>query len=367
MSQTVAQFTAEEIDFLAVGVLSPKIIDKGEVTPLDQIDSPTYNYLMRKSKKSAGNPLLGGFRFMVKGNRGQKITWWDGADILPFESHQTVSKMDFFTGKGHLGNELLYSIIEQTGVKLDYRRGITEGGHEKRDVQSIVNLIEETSDDIRYNWIQELRKHVWLDNVAQQKCFGGVDALFPVTSNSTGVIGGRSRSDVNFRHQLITGVTPDTVQLSFHQMIRKCTRRAHGTKIDWVACGDYFYDILVSLFTGNSTTAGKIDYRVARDDALAYGEKYNIGIPQEAFMYQNVMIVCEPVFEELDNENSFATPFGHRCYFFNSKHMGLIPVMEDMVVPHGMPYNQRLQRTSYHGEMTMWSNLPGSQGVMTAA
>jgi hypothetical protein len=38
-----------------------------------------------------------------------------------------------------------------------------------------------------------------------------------------------------------------------------------------------------------------------------------------------------------------------------------------MAVPHQMPYNQRLMRTSIHGEWTVWCDMPRSQGVMFIA
>lgn len=361
--------TQEEIDFLSVATLAPRIADDGTVSPLDRYDSPSYNYLMAKdrSRKKLGTPIQGGFRFNVKSNRGQKITWWDGADLLPFQTKQTVSKMDYYVGKGHLGDELLYDLIERTGIRVDYSKGIREGASKRSDIMTVVNVIEENADDIRYNWTSEFRKHIWRDNVAQTKCFTGLDGLFPVSSNSTGTIGTRARSSPLFRHQLITGVTVDTLMLSFFQMIRKCNRKAGGSKIDYIVCGDTFYDTLCTLFSGTSTVGGKFDWGRAREWAAKMGEKYNVGLPQDCFAYDDILIVCDPVFEELDNDDAPATTWGKRCYFLNTEHVGVVPVMQDVVVPHGMPYNQRLQRTSYHGEATVWCNLPQSQGVMVLA
>lgn len=363
MALTDAALTTEEIDFLSVAVLSPKIVDDGAVTPLDRIDSPTYNYLMRKAKKT-GDPVKGGFRFNIKSNRGQKITWWDGADILPFATKQTLGKMEYYVGKGHLGDEMLYDLVERAGIRVDYTKGLREGAAPRASIEAVVNVIKENSEDIRYNWQAELRKHVWSANTTQAKCFTGIDGLFPVTGNTTGLIGTKPRSNSLFRHQLITGVTGATVMTSFFQMIRRCNRRSNGSKVDWIACGDTFYDMLVDLFQGSDTVAGKFDYRSARDYAMKMGEKLNIALPQDCFAYEDTLIVNEPVFEELDVDENPATPWGKRCYFLNSKHCGLIPVMNEVVVPHGMPYNQRLQRTSYHGELTEWCNLPNSIGVM---
>lgn len=359
--------TQGEIDFLAQATLSKRIADGGTVVPLDRIESGTVKYLLKRAQDK-GVPVQGGFRFYVKGNRGQKIQWWQGADILTFENRQNLTDMQFDVGKGHYGYELLYDMIERNGIRVDYNRGMREGASDRRVLEKVVSIIEQTVDDVAYDWMSELRKHVFKSNVDQPRCFTGIDGLFPATTNTTGLIGRRSRTSPLFRHQLFTGITADNVMEAFFQIIRALHRRAGNTKVDWIACGDNFFDLLVRLFSGTSTVAGKFDYRSARDHAMKLGERYNVGLPQNCFAYEDILIVNDPVFEELDNEQPTANPrWSNRCYFFNTKHMGILPVVREMVVPHAMPYNQRLERVSYHGEYTMWCNRPNAQGLMVLA
>ena len=111
-----SQLTQEEVDFLGQATLSRRIANRGDVVALDRIESGVFQYALSKAK-SFGNPVQGGFRFYVKGNRNQRIQWWQGADILTFDNQSTLSDMVFDVGKGHMGFELLYDTIERNGIR----------------------------------------------------------------------------------------------------------------------------------------------------------------------------------------------------------------------------------------------------------
>lgn len=367
ISVSVPTLSQEEVDYVTQAVLSKRIANGGDVQALDRIESPTCDMLMAKSKE-LGPPVNGGFRFFVKGNRGQELQWWDGADILVFESRHTLTDMQFNSARCHLGYELLYAFLEAQGIRVTYGKGIRSGNGVADIMERAVNVITDHLDTVMYNYKQKLRQALFLSGAAGTKNLIGVDGLFPITGNTTGSIGGRSRTNERFRHYLKTGVTKDTVMLEFFRMIRSQTRRAGGKKPSIISAGDLFYDMLVDLFSGTSTVAGKFDYRSARESALAKGEKYNIALPQNAFMYENTLIVNEPLFEELDTiDTGAAIPWSKRCYSFITENFGVVPVMDQALVKHDMPYNQRLERASMHGEYVEWCNLPNAQAVMTAA
>ena len=371
MPLTQDALTQDELDYLVYATLSEKVANRDEVIPLDRIDTPTYNFLMRKAKKN-GNPVRGGYRFNVKGQRNQRLTWWDGMDILPFEERYTGDAMRYYVGKCHFGDVMPFDFVERTGVRIDYNRGITPGGKSDDAMERVVNVIKENKEDILYNMRIELAKTVMKSNSDQPKAFVGLDGLVPITNPTGGAIGGLARSNSLFQHRVSTGWTGDTVLSNFQAFIKLLQRRANGRKIDYICCGDNFYDMLVNVFTGgtsaggaaNATVAGKFDYRSLRDKAERLGEKYNIGIPQDAFAYQDILIVNDPVFEDLDRDDPTAG-WKNRMYFICSDYLFLVPVMSDVVVPHPMPYNQRVQYTSYHGELTMALTLPNAIGVAT--
>ncbi len=356
--------TQEEVDFLSQATLSRRIAKRGEVTPLDRIESGTLKYALARSK-SMGNPVQGGFRFYVKGNRNQRIQWWQGADLLSFENHSNLSDMVFDVGKGHFGYELVYDTIERNGIRIDYNKGIREGSSDKSTLEKVVNIIEQTLDDVEYAWMLDLQIRFMASNYDEPRCFTGREGLIDPSTNTTGLIGQRSRTNKLFQHQLITSLTADNIMLNFFKMIRQLNRRSGGTKCDYITCGDAVYNMLVDLFTGTSTVAGKFDYRAAREYAQKKAEKYNISMPQDCFSYEDILIVNDPIYEQLALRYPAATPaYAKRIDFWNFSHFGIIPVISDVVVPHPMPYNQRLSRTSQHGEWSVWCDMPSSQGVM---
>lgn len=363
---TEAALNADELQYLQNVVLSDKILNDGKVTKIDRTDSPVYNMLVAKSQKSH-QPANGGFDIFVSGNRSQKITWWDGRDILPFGSEETTMKMNYKIGRGHLGVEFLLDLMARCGVQVDYSRGIRKGGGERRARQAevAVRVIEDHWDDIRYNWTNELRKTVWNDNTSTPKAFTGIRGLLPPSTTHTGTIGGLPRSNPLLQHNVVSSITIDNVELAFSQMWRKITRRANVSASDYiVAAGDNFYDMLVDLYVGTSTRTGKADYKMRQDYAKQMGEKMGIGLPPEAFVTdEGVLIVNDPTFEELQSEFAPATSWADLCWFVCTKHLRLIPVLEQ-TISHAVPYNQRVSHTSFHGEMTVVCDHPRSCGIL---
>ncbi len=367
MASGTTSLTTEELDVLTQAVLSKKIAERG-ANALDQIGCPSVDFLMGKAKEM-GTPTNDGFRFYVHGRRGQRIQWWDGADILTFENRHTLTDMQFDVGRGHMGYEILYQFLERAGIRIDYKKGIREkGAAPAATLEVAMNVLKLHLDQVIYDWKIDYARRVWRANSDQAKCFAGADSLLSASTNSTGTIGGRNRSNPLFRHQLVTGISKSNFMLKFFQGVRAANRKAQKGKINYYACGDAMYDILVDLLSGTDTVAGKVDYKQAHDKALAQGEKYNVALPQDCFMYDGAMIVNEPLFEELDVEEPSASPtWGKRLYGLNTNHFGVVPVMDMDKVSHGMPYNQRLERWSLHGEYTEWCNQPGTQLVCVAA
>ena len=371
MPLTNDALTQDELDYLVYATLAEKVANRDDVIPLDRIDTPTYNYLMRKAKKN-GDPVRGGYRFNVKGLRNQKLTWWDGLDVLPFEERYTGDAMRFFVGKMHFGDTMPFDFVERTGIRIDYNRGVRPGGRSADTLERVVNVIKENADDIKYNMQIELAKAVMKSNSDQPKAFIGLDGLMPITNPTGGTIGGLSRANPLFQHRVSTGWTADTILTYFPEFITLLQRRSNGKKVDYITCGDNFYFLLLQAFTNSgastggmtNSVAGKFDYGRAQAWAAKKGEKYNIGLPQDCFAYEDMLIVRDPIFEELHRDDPTAG-WLNRAYFLNSEYVFVVPVMSDVVVPHPMPYNQRTQYTSYHGELTAALVLPNSCGVAT--
>ncbi len=365
---TTASFTQGEIDLALESVLSDKV-KAGEVTNLDSFDSPVLDYMLSRSKE-LGASVKDGYKFMVKGRTGQRIQWWDGADLLTFGNPQNLSSMVFKIGRGHLGIEMLYQYLQYSGITVDYSKGVREGdAGTRQQLQVLVNVIKETFENARNDWKHDMIRRFWRSNSDAPKCFTGVDGLFPATGNTTGTIGGRPRSNPLFRHNLVTGITASNFQLSFHKLVKQSNDYQKKGKVEIFAVGDDVWDMIVTVFSGTDTVAGKFDWRATTDRAMKKGEKYNVALPQECFMYEDAIIYRAKEFHlDLAAEEPAASPtWQKRIYGFNPSHFGIVPVMDQKMIKHDMPYNQRLERTSMHGEYVEWTDHPRScfVGVMT--
>jgi hypothetical protein len=363
----------EEIDFLAQATLSRRIVDRGDVVNLDSVESGLYKLALARAKK-VGAPVQGGFRFFVKGNRGQKIQWWQGADILTFQNKQTLSDMVFDVGKGHYGYEMLYDTIERNGIRINYgAKGLREGASDKATLETVVNIIDQTLEDVEYDWQDDMRRRFMRANTEDARCFTGRDGLIG-SANTSGTIGKRSRTNKMFQHWVTTGVTADSVGYDLFRLYRNLER--FGGKPELISCGDDVYDLFVALMTHSASntakagqtgaTAGKVDLARAQDLAYKTGEKYNIGLPQNCFAYQDKIIMNDPVYKLLADDYPTEN-WNKRVDLWDFRHFGIIPVMTEQPINHPMPYNQRLSRTSIHGEYACWCNKPRTQAVMFLA
>lgn len=276
--------------------------------------------------------------------------------------------MVFDVGMGHYGYELIYDFLQRNGIRVNFEKGIREGASDKSVVERAVNVIEQTMDDVEYDWNDDLRRRFMRANTDAARCFTGRDGLIGST-NTSGTIGKRSRTNKLFQHWVTTGVTVDSIGLDFFKMTRNIER--YGGKTELISCGDEVYNLLVAALShtaSNTAYAGptgatfaKVDFGRAQEYAFKIGEKYNIGLPQNCFAYQDKIIMNDPLYallhEEAPTEN-----WHKRIDFWDFRHFGIIPVLTQQAINHPLPYNQRLGRTSLHGEWTVWCNKPRTQG-----
>jgi hypothetical protein len=364
----------EEIDFLAQATLSRRVANRGDVDALDRVESGLFKFALARAK-SFGPPVQGGFRFFVKGNRGQKVQWWQGDDILTFANKQTMSDMVFDVGMGHYGWELLYDTIKRNGIPVDFNAKGLPGGKSPAVLERVANIIDETLDDVEYDWMDDLRRRFMRSNADQPRCFTGRDGLIG-TANTTGTIGKRSRTNKMFQHFVSTSCTVDTIGKEVWSMWRNIER--YGGKIELMSCGDAVYDLMYNLMchtaanasggpgmTG-STFGGKVDFARANEFAMKQGEKYNIALPQNCFAYQGKIIMNDPIYALLHEEYP-TEAWNKRMDLWDFRHFGIVPVIDKQTIQHPMPYNQRLSRSSLHGEWAVWCNKPRTQGVITVA
>jgi hypothetical protein len=365
--------TAAELEMLAYATLHETIVNRKDPVKLDRVSRPTFNFMMSKTKKS-GAPIRGGFSFLVKGRRNQRLTYWDGMDVLPFEEQYTGQKLKYYVGMAHMGDMMPYDALKRAGVDIDYSKGVRPGQVSASTAEIVLNVLKETREDIQENLEYEWAKDLMRSNLSSPKAPTGIDGLLPVTNPTGGMIGGQSRTNPMFQHRVSTGWTGDNFLSNISVFLNRLSRKSPTSSgINLVPVGDNVYDLLVNLYTGGTAaggpanvSAGKIDFQRMQDKAQKTGEKYKIGLPDTCFELPNgTMILNDPMFAVLAEEDPTAG-WASRGYCLNTEHLFVIPVKvsEDPIV-HPMPYNQRVQHASWHLEWTLACTAPNTQGVFT--
>lgn len=360
--------TTEELNAISEVALSPAYFQDGEVQELDRIGYPTFDYATSQAPKGEQQSVQGGYRFEIAGNRNQRHQWIHGTKKLKFAQAFTPFHTDFYLGKGHFGDQMAIDAVERAGIPVKYSSDIREGGVSRERQGVIFNILKRNQKDIDNAVKLDLARRFWTANTDEPDCFYGMDYLFPCTSNSSGNFGTVARSLDLMRHNLITGVTGDTVELSFAQMERLVEdgNGGNGSMVDWICCGDNWFDMLVSLYKGTSTLRGKFDIQLGYDQAAKLAGKFRIGLPTDAFVGPNgVLMVREPIFRKLDAWENPAVLWSNRCYWLNFSHLFLLTEKHNEMVNHGMPYDQLVNYMSVFNSLCLAGRAPRSCGVLT--
>lgn len=358
--------TQEGLDFLANEVTSFRRTTDSAVR-LDDRRFPLYNWLVANARYM--HSVDGGYRTEVKGNRDQEEEAWDGADLLTFEHHITPFPLRYKVGKTHFGNTEQYDFLERLGIDIRYGAKPGDTGTQ-RAAEVVINYLKENMDDINEAKRRSRARRIMRVNADKPKFYEGLDALMPVTSNNTGTIGGADRSYFLLQHILVADVEPSNLWVTQHQINRELNRYSAGSQMRFVACGDNFMDMLVSVYqpNGNGVYSGAalargFDIRLGQEQAQALAAKFKIGLPGESFVDpEGNLIVNDQVFKDLDEIENPAIPWADRCYSL-SEHLKLYVEKSDEYVNHGMPRDQVVCHESYFHTMSLTQRAPRSCAV----
>lgn len=370
MATDRTSLTSGEIAQILTVTASERRVDgRSRVLALDRQATPTLN-MMRKAKGSKARAIQGGFKTTVKSERPGTLQFYSGRDILTYDSFETMFDLSFSLGYAHMGDEWVHQILKEAGV--DIMAGTENTSLPKIATSTwevVINLAEEKSEDLENNFHQALNLAFWRSNSSDAKAFTGVDGLFPVTSSSTGTIGGKSRSEPLLRHQLSTSLTIDNIELKLSQAVRACNKSngMDNSRVGYAACGEQFYDKLKDLYLGTSTRSGKIDRTWMAEQVARMAEKIGVGIPDDTMWIPGVgLLVLEPCFERLDTLDAPATAWSKRCYLFNLDHIAFKadPNNDGKLVVYPNQYNQLVTRVSVQGDYTFTVDKPNAFGVL---
>ena len=371
--------TTGEVDAMLTATATSRLANgKSKVVNLGNVKTPTLN-MMRARGGAKATPVRGAYKCHLASPRGQKLQGVSGRDIHTFKSIDTLFDIEFSVGRVHLGDEWVHQQLSEAGVDIDYgqayqsvditQRGWWTKGSDAFEV--LVNLAEQKLDALDLNYVQELNKDFWRSNVADAKKWPGIDAALPRSSNTSGSIGNRSRTNPLLRHQLKASVNAADIELAMSQQRRACNKRTHdGSTVNFITCGESVYDAVVErMFAGsNAVSSPRLVRNLdnARADAQAMSQKFGIGFPDDAIYVAGVgLLMIEPVFEDLDKEDAPAITWAKTWFMWNLEHIKFQPTKnkDGAKRVHPTPYNQLVTRISAYGEYALYLDKIDCHGV----
>lgn len=380
MSSDRSSLSTSEVDAMLAATATSRLINgKNKVAFLGNVKTPTLN-MFRGASKANATPVRGGYKCHMAGKRGQRMQSVSGRDVHTFKSVDTLFDIEFSVGRVHLGDEWVHQQLEEAGIEIDYSQAYTTAidttkpgwwtkGSDAFEV--LVNLADQKLQAHELNYVQELNKLFWRSNISDPKLWPGVDAMLPWSSNSTGPVGNRSRTNPLLRHQLVTISDAADIESKLDTLRRACNKRIHdGSTANYIVCGETFYDaVKTRMFMGSAavTTARMVrNYDAARSEAQAMAQKFGVGLPDEAIYVAGVgLLTMEPVFEDLDSEDAPSTLWQKRAIMFNTDHIQFKPSKkkDGMTKVHATPYNQLVTRISKYGEYALVADWLDCHGV----
>lgn len=251
-----------------------------------------------------------------------------GTQVVTYNRRQTIEQAQFPWRGAHDGFFLDEDRLLQNGISVtDEGRGGNATGSEK--IQ-LTNLIEEQSEVLRLGFEEKFDFEMHLDGAQHPEALAGLDHIISVNP-AAGIVGGIDRAaNPWWRNHVSTPLTAANISDEIERMWRACTR--NGGRPDFILAGSDVVDLLrtasaaaISRYTILSTSgqAPNMDQTIGPGAA---------GAEDTGLRIHGVMVVWDPVSDDVDAALTPAVPWAKRMYFINTNHLRLKPAQgHDMI------------------------------------
>lgn len=315
-------FTEEQIGYAGNHVIDNYLRNK----PIDQInvDRP----LIRKLTEGKQN-WGGGLQFVVENLRfsnDSNFQAYFGDSQVTYNRKRTLGQAKYRWGSFHDGFGLNEDELAQNGIIVTDDRNATSSQAER--IQ-LVNLLEENTEALRLGWQENMDKMLHRDGTQDPLAIGGLDHLVSLTPGQGAVVGGIPDNVQplwnNYAKTGIDGTDADELIDELEKGWRECIRRG-GSTPNFILAGSDFIDAYRAAATSAINrqvqlgTGGRGNRNATVLDP-SIGEGVKTGL-----FFKGVEVIWDPVFDELDDEDSPLIPWSGRCYFLNMRHLKLRPI-----------------------------------------
>ncbi len=275
---------------------------------------------------------------------------YSNAQQLSFQQSQNLIQTSWPWKEVHAGLVISWTELKKDGIV------ITDGNRKKSnpgaEVNRLVELFEDRMKDFTESWAEAMNEMLWRDGTVGTGLVVGITGIISPTSNNTATVGGISQATYSWwRHVRVTGITPDTTNLTLISTLRSSMRqlRKYGGRPNKALAGSQFIEALESELQakGMFTMTG-----------FNSTEKTNIGMA-------DVVIpgVGPVVYDPWLDDNGL----GKYCFVFDSRRLRLRPMEgEDMkVLNPERPYDYMVFLKSITWTGTLTCNQMNAQGVFS--
>lgn len=305
--------------------------------PIDQVgtERPWLKFLSSKKKTFPGAKqyIVEQLRISYDSN----FQWTQGDDQVSFNKRDPLKQASFAWGSWHDGYSLNEDDLLSNGITL------VDGAYNKSKVTAtdseivqLTNMAKENNAILMEGAREKFDLELLRDGSQSSKSIGGLDSLVSLAPTS-GTTGGIARNSTNaqgkayWQNHAYTGLTTSSGSTYIIDKMdvgwRACQR--NGGRPTYIMAGAEFIDTFkaaakseITKYTILNTGGQTADYDPALNQAgVSTGLHFN-GLP----------ILYNPVFYDLDDQDSPTIPWEKRCYFINGNHISLRPAQgHDMV------------------------------------
>lgn len=259
----------------------------------------------------------------VRKSYDSNFQWFRGDAAVSYNRKDTLAEVKFPWGSAHDGFTMSEDELTQNGIVLTDDRSAVPTDAEK---MQLVNIMQERSEALKIGFEEQFDFELHRDGTQDGDSVAGLEHLISLTP-TTGIVGGIDRSVAanswwrNYAQNNINTSSAGAVIEAMDKAWRACIR--NGGRPDLILVGADFFDAL------RKDTKGEINRQMTVTSSGT--PRMDAGVTELAF--NQVPIIWDPVFDDLDTKLSPSNTWAKRCYFINTKFLRLRPAEgHDMVV-----------------------------------
>lgn len=327
-------FTTTEIQNGGKAVLDFHIKNK----PIDQIqtDRPWVKQLMKTARTFPGAKQY--VTEQLRKTYGSNFQWYFGAQLVTYNSRQTLDQAQFSWSGAHDGFYLDEDRLLQHGIKVSDDRKQSANVPSEAERMQLTNLLTEETEALRLGFEEKFDYELHLDGTQDTEAVAGLEFLLTTdtattTSGTVGGIAWTSSSNTWWANNSAKGLTSGTILATMEKQWRKCTR--NGGRPNFLLCGQTYLDTYVAALRA----AGTGQYQITGVP------KADGGFPvsgSDGLFFKGVPMIYDPVMADLDAALSPTIAYENRCYMLNMRHLRLRPAEGHNMVTRKPPreYNR---------------------------